>query len=57
MTPCSPVEVHRRFEGMYFMLPVDSLLGLLFDTEDGGRTIVRNANKHLSDYMASHVRS
>jgi hypothetical protein len=46
--PCSPVEVHSLFGGKS-----RSFLGLLFHTECGGSTFLRNVGKLLSDFTVS----
>jgi hypothetical protein len=34
----------------------ECFLGLLFDPEDGSSVILRNQDKHVPDYTASHCR-
>jgi hypothetical protein len=48
MTQCSPVQVHRRFGMTYYLHLQERKLNsrkqaLLFDSEDGGNTLLRNA--------------
>lgn len=64
LTPHSLVEVYQRFGGTYFCIFRPKtlckqhiflrLLGLLFDTGDGGGTFARNVDKYLLDYTKSH---
>jgi hypothetical protein len=63
VTPCSPVEIHRRFGGPYFLhlhgrrlslLLACFLLALLFDHDDGGNTFLRIVGGVLPDCTASH---
>jgi hypothetical protein len=43
ITQCGPLKVYRRFGGTCRLhLPVDFLLGVFFDPEDGGHIFLRN---------------
>jgi hypothetical protein len=64
VAPCSLVEVHWCFRGMYCLhhqdqrvsqaslLPTAYMLGFLFYHEDGDSTFLWNTSKLLQDYMA-----
>jgi hypothetical protein len=72
MTPCSPVELKRRFGGVYCRHPQAPrvsqarnqhllftsclLVGLYFGPETGGSTLLRNVCELLPDYTASQPR-
>jgi hypothetical protein len=70
VTQCSLVGVYQRYGEMYWFhlqdqrvsqassrkMPV-CLFGLIFDPEDGGNTFLRNVDKFLPNYMASHPTS
>lgn len=52
VTPCSLLEVHRRFEGTYFFVfLVACLLNSLFGIENGGNNFLRNIGELQPNYM------
>jgi hypothetical protein len=55
LTPCSPVDVHRRFGGTFCFhccqILGGFLLGLFFEYEDGGSVFLGNVGE-LSDYTS-----
>jgi hypothetical protein len=53
ITNYSPVKVNRSCGGIHRLLQGDFLLGLLFDSEDGGSMFLRNNGWLSSDYMVS----
>jgi hypothetical protein len=53
--PPSSRSWSNRSKDSGFLLAV-GLLGLLFDPEDGGRTLLPDILKLLPDYMTSHPR-
>jgi hypothetical protein len=71
ITPYSPLKINRRFGGRCrkkpentgskkasacYLIPAGFLLGLLFDSEDGGEIILRNVGCFSTDYTASYPR-
>jgi hypothetical protein len=50
VTPCSLVDLHRRFIGRCCHLPVTINRGLLFRAEDENRMYLRNYGKHRPDH-------
>jgi hypothetical protein len=53
VTPCRPLEVHRRFAGIYFLVFIPS--GCLeYTSTTMIETFLRNVGKLLPDYMVSH---
>jgi hypothetical protein len=66
VTPCSLVEVQRRFVGVHYLHLQGSskqislsacLLSILFYPEDGDSRFIRNVPKCLLEYTTSHPRS
>jgi hypothetical protein len=69
MMPCSLVEVFRRFGGTYCLqlqgqtkhqyyrlVLACYIVGLLFESEVGGTTFLRNVDRFLPEYTAFHPR-
>jgi hypothetical protein len=60
---CIPVKNKQHFLGTYHfhiessnysLVHTDFLLGLLFDSEDGGSIFLQDTGQLSMDYMASH---